>query len=216
MLKVKYRESVYVLFIALILLSIQAKAHFFQGIGIMAGLNMNNQRWQIDTLPYNKNQKFTFRPNASLFVEYLNHEYIRVVTEFQYSMEGSKSRLTNKSINLNYAGFNNYLKLRQELYDVTPYFLIGPKAKYLISQSGTADSFRPIHFSMYAAVGIELLYYRPWLILTEIGYDHDINRALNNTFFKATNKTIAVRVGLKYQIEKKAKGCLRGPSIPIQ
>jgi hypothetical protein len=158
-------------------------AQFFQGVGIMAGANLSNQRWQIDTIDYNKNQKYKFGFNGSLFVEYINHEYVRMITEAQYFQEGSKSKVTGSSIKTDYACFNNFLKLRQELYDVTPYFLIGPKFKYLIAQGGIAG-FKAMHFSMYTAIGMEFLYKRPWIFLAELGYDHDINRALKQEFLR--------------------------------
>lgn len=188
-------------------------AQFFQGVGITLGANMSNQRWQIDSLNYNKNQKFKFGLNGSVFVEYINHEYVRMITEVQYSQEGSKSRLGFGTIKNNYVSFNNFLKLRQELYDVTPYFLIGPKFKYLLGESGFTG-FRPMHFSMYAGIGMEFLYKRPWIFFVEAGYDHDINRAFKSEFVAITDKTISIRVGLKYQIEKKSKGCRTGGFRP--
>jgi hypothetical protein len=200
-------------FFYIILFLNEGKAQFFQGVGLTLGANMSNQRWQIDTLEYNKNQKFKFGFNGSLFVEYINHEYVRMITEIQYFQEGSKSKLTGNTIKTDYACFNNFLKLRQELYDVTPYFLIGPKFKYIVGQSGIAG-FRPMHFSMYAGVGMEFLYKRPWIFLVEAGYDHDINRALKQEFMAITNKTISLRVGVKYQIEKKVKGCRTGGFRP--
>ncbi len=71
-----------------------------------------------------------------------------------------------------------------------------------------------MHFSMYAGIGMEFLYKRPWIFFVEAGYDHDINRALKQEFIAITNKTICLRVGLKYQIEKKAKGCRTGGFRP--
>lgn len=203
----------YVVFSLFLCSLTDAKAQFFQGVGLTLGGNMSNQRWQIDTIDYNKNQKFKFGFNGSLFVEYINHEYIRMITEVQYFQEGSKSKLTGDKIKTDYACFNNFLKLRQELYDVTPYFLMGPKFKYIVGQSGFAG-FRPMHFSMYAGIGMEFLYKRPWIFFVEAGYDHDINRALKQEFVAITNKTISLRVGLKYQIKKKAKGCRTGGFRP--
>ncbi len=191
----------------------EAKAQFFQGVGITLGANMSNQRWQIDTINYNKNQNFLFGFSGSLFVEYINHQYVRMITEVQYFQEGSKSKFLNNTIKTDYACFNNFLKLRQELYDVTPYFLIGPKFKYLMGQSGIAG-FKQMHLSMYAGIGMEFLYKRPWIFFVETGYDHDINRALKQEFIAITNKTICLRVGLKYQIEKKVKSCRTGGFRP--
>jgi hypothetical protein len=191
----------------------EAKAQFFQGVGITLGANMSNQRWQIDTINYNKNQNFLFGFSGSLFVEYINHQYVRMITEVQYFQEGSKSKFLNNTIKTDYACFNNFLKLRQELYDVTPYFLIGPKFKYLMGQSGIAG-FKQMHLSMYAGIGMEFLYKRPWIFFVETGYDHDINRALKQEFIAITNKTICLRIGLKYQIEKKVKSCRTGGFRP--
>lgn len=210
-----YTQSIiaFCILLSSILWSNNSKAQFFQGVGLTLGANMSNQRWQIDTLDYNKNQKFKFGFSGSLFVEYINHEYVRMITEVQYFQEGSKSKITGNTIKTDYACFNNFLKLRQELYDVTPYFLIGPKFKYIVAQGGFAG-FRAMHFSMYAGVGMEFLYKRPWIFLAEVGYDHDINRALKQEFVAITNKTIGLRVGVKYQIEKKVKGCKTGGFRP--
>ncbi len=198
--------------ISLVILN-EAKAQFFQGIGVTLGANMSNQRWQIDTINYNKNQNFLFGFSGSFFVEYINHQYVRMITEVQYFQEGSKSKFLNNTIKTDYACFNNFLKLRQELYDVTPYFLIGPKFKYLMGQSGIGG-FKQMHLSMYAGIGMEFLYKRPWIFFVETGYDHDINRALKQEFIAITNKTICLRIGLKYQIEKKVKSCRTGGFRP--
>ena len=47
-----------------------------------------------------------------------------------------------------------------------------------------------------------------------VANDHDINRALKQEFIAITNKTICLRVGLKYQIEKKVKSCRTGGFRP--
>jgi hypothetical protein len=71
-----------------------------------------------------------------------------------------------------------------------------------------------MHFSMYAGIGMEFLYKKPWIFIAELGYDHDINRALKQEFIAITNKTICLRLGIKYQIKKKAKGCRTGGFRP--
>ncbi len=185
---------------------LKARAQFFQGVGLTLGGNLSNQRWQLDSIHYNKNQSYKFGGHVGLFVEYMRHDYMRMITELQYFQEGSNSKISRNTVSTNYFCFNNFFKLRQELYDVTPYFLIGPKLKYLYTENGVSG-FKPIHLSMYAGVGFEFLYHRPWLYILEIGYDHDIDRALSQTAFQITNKTICIKAGIKFQIEKKVKGC---------
>lgn len=209
----KHTGLIIIICFSLCLIQTKVNAQFFQGIGLTLGANMSNQRWQVDSINYNKNQKFKFGFNGSIFVEYINHEYIRMITEVQYFQEGSKSRFNGSTIKTDYACFNNMLKLRQELYDVTPYFLIGPKFKYLVGSAGIGG-FRSMHFSMYSGIGMEFLYKRPWIFLAEIGYDHDIYRALKQEMIAITNKTISLRVGIKFQIEKKVKGCRTGGFRP--
>jgi hypothetical protein len=211
MKKVKH-DSILLLIVAACFLSIDTNAQFFKGIGLVAGANYSNQRFLVDTLNYNQNQKGIFGFNAGIFVEYLNHEYVRLITEVQYFSEGSHSTLFNSQNKTAYYCVNQLLKLRQELYDVTPYLVIGPKVELL--QGAAIPGFKQLHFAAYGAIGMEFLYKKPWIYFAEIGYQRDIDKALVLDRFEVTNKAYVVRIGLKYEFQKKSKSCRTGGSLP--
>lgn len=203
----------------------QCVAQFIQGYGLMGGGTLARQKWKFYE-PANDviKQKWKLGWNVSGFVEYINHKYIRGISEIEYNRKGCIERfpIPDQRHKENFLTWNNYLKLRQELYDVTPYFLIGPRVEYLLSSTGT--TFNKLNFSWSFGPGIEILKFDPWVIMFDYQYNPPIANAFKGpgyypagtgtsingtTVFFATNPDLRIRdrahqlrVGIKWVIHK--------------
>ena len=181
------------------------QAQFFKGVGVMAGPGMAWQKWKVDSLNKTVRGKMALKFHAALFAEMVDHPYFRYQTEFQWVMKGSRQAPVLDNVSLQYFSWGNYFKLRQELYDVTPYILLGPKIDYLLASNLTG--FRRFHPAFYSAIGIEFLYTRPWILLAEAGIENDLFLSYKQYPLKARNNLLLLRLGIKREIKKKVKGC---------
>ncbi len=186
----------------------QLSAQFFKGFGATIGGTASWQKWKDVESGASGKGKIIFGGNGALFAEMIDHEYYRWQTEFQWIMKGSKRNMVAPRVNLQYLSWGNFLKLRQELYDVTPYLLVGPKIEYLLNSN--YGGFKLLHPVLFSALGMEFLYKRPFIWLVEVGYDWDMMPALKTDKYQAKNNALILRAGVKWEIKKKARGC--GPS----
>jgi len=184
------------------------QAQFIKGFGLTLGGTASWQKWKDQETGKTARGKFIFGGNGAVFAEMIDHEYYRWQSEIQFMMKGSKRTMAADRVNLQYLCWGNYLKLRQELYDVTPYLLLGPKVEYLLNTS--FPGFKQIHPVLFSALGMEFLYNRPFIWLVELGYDWDISPAMNTEKYRVKNNALILRAGIKWEIKKKARGC--GPS----
>lgn len=201
-------RTIFFIFCLIVFQTNLSRAQFFKGVGATLGGTASWQKWKDLESGASGRGRFIFGGNGALFAEMIDHEYYRWQTEFQWVMKGSKRTLGSPRVNLQYLGWGNYLKLRQELYDVTPYLLIGPKVEYLLSDN--FGGFKQFHPTLFSALGMEFLYKRPFIWLIEAGYDWDITPALQSDKYKVKNHALLLRAGIKWEIKKKARGC--GPS----
>jgi len=188
-------------------------AQFFNGYGLSAGILYGNHRTLVNLDPaFSKNMKWRWGWHAAAFLEYGGGEYLRFQTEAQWFRSGAYSTWWHQPVPTRHAVLGQYLKLRQELYDVTPYVLIGPRLEYLFF-SGYAG-FRQIHFGAYGALGIELLYKRPLIFFAEAGRTQDISPSYHIDPVRVYSKTWLLRVGIKREIAKKGAACRSGGLRP--
>ncbi len=189
--------------VVIVLLALQSKAQFLNSIGITAGVSAGNQKFAFfDPLSVSR-KKYIFGYNGSVFAEFFSGDYARWVSEFQYDEKGSvdkqpEAKYTNK---LKYICWNNYLKLRYEMYSIIPYILIGPKLEYDLAQGTTS----PV--SAAAGAGIEFVSYGNFKFFTEAFYNPDIMYAYKRTGLGILNKNIELRIGLKYQFGSRKESC---------
>ena len=185
--------------------AIVANAQFIKGFGASAGATFSRQKWKATNPDFVSQKKYIAGLNSALFVEYIDHKYYRMVSELQYNMKGARESIdTLKGVRYraNYLSFNNFFKIRQELYDVTPYALAGPRLEFLLNSN--LASMRKVHLTASAGVGMEFLYTRPWIIFAEIHYNPDAMKALQITDFGIRQNAWEIRVGLKYERKRKA------------
>lgn len=188
------------------LMAAPAEAQLVSGVGLMGGVTYSRQKWFIQEPSEKLKQKYVLRYNGEAFMEWFSHDYIRMVTELQYNMKGTKERTTGEKFKLDYFAFNNYLKLRQELYAIIPYVLIGPRAEYTFKSNETGS--QKIHFGWSAGAGFETVSFGSLSFITEAHYNPDISKAGKNAVFGPStydykNRAWELRVGVKFNIRKK-------------
>ena len=110
------------LLILITLLSLQATAQTFNSIAITAGVPAANQKFLYKDPVALSNKSYVFGYNASIFGEFFTRDYVRWVTEIQYNQKGSldKQPDANYANQLQYVSWNNYIKVRYELYSIIP------------------------------------------------------------------------------------------------
>jgi len=200
---------------AIILISIgnQCKAQFLNSIGLTAGVSAGNQKFYFsDPISISK-KKYMFGYNGSMFAEFFSADYARWVTEIQFNTKGSVDKQPEKNYpnKLQYLCWNNYLKLRYEMYRIIPYILVGPRLEYPLSQGTSSPpitgKFRPLHVSAAAGVGIEFISYSNFKFFIEGFYNPDIMFAYKLTDLGVKNNNIELRIGLKYQFGGRKETC---------
>jgi hypothetical protein len=203
--QMRYLNLLFILLLILLLNSLETKAQFIKGFGATAGATFSKHKWFLGNPEISAKKKYIAGGNASGFIEYIDHKYYRMISELQYNMKGAREKIDSLSgtrYRANYISFNNFFKIRQELYDVTPYALAGPRVEFLLNSS--ISGMRPVHITASGGVGMEFLYTRPWIIFAEIQYNPDVMKARNADLLKIRQNAWEIRVGLKYERKKKA------------
>ena len=199
-----------ILFILFVISILFSNAQTLNSIGITVGGTAANQKFKFHEPPFsNPNKKYVFGFNASVFGEFFSHDYTRWVTEIQYNQKGSvdKQPEANYANSLQYFSWNNYLKIRYEMYSIIPYVMIGPRLDYNLTQVTTSPAitgkFLPLHLSIAAGGGLEFVSYSNFKFFVEAFYNPDIMPAYISAPLHVNNKAIELRVGLKYEFGKK-------------
>lgn len=186
-------------FLLITLASVQGKAQFYQGFGVMGGLTLGHQRWfmqQTDGSDAIARTKRLLRFNGEIFAEFLPYDNIRWVTEAQFNMKGTKTDgfgNTQKWTN-NIIAWNNYLKIRQETYNFIPYVLFGPRLEYTLS---SPQDFSKFHVTGSVGAGTEIVSFGPVKFLTELHYVPDFTRSFQSAPLDIKQKVWELRVGIK-------------------
>jgi hypothetical protein len=174
-------------------------------VGIGAG---NQKFFYHDPLALSR-KKYIVGFNASVFGEFFSHDNIRWVTEIQYDQKGSIDKRPEGSYgnSLQYLSWNNYAKIRYEMYSIIPYIMIGPKLEYRLSQAESSPdaqgAFKPLHVSAALGGGLEFVSYSNFKFLVEAFYNPDVSAAYVSAPLHVKNKNIELRVGVKYEFGRK-------------
>lgn len=183
---------------------------FFQGIGLTAGVTKAKQKWFVEmpdasTSTIKKNNIIGF--NGSLRAEFINSEYIRWVTEFQFNQKGCKDKTDSATFRnrLNYICWNNFLKFQFETYPGYPYLLMGPRVEYTLTQATKSPTitgdFNKLNFSWSVGVGFEKIVYGYFKPFIEIHYNPDtpFYYAYESPPLDIRNRAWELRIGLIYR-----------------
>ena len=202
-----------ILIFLILLFSTQSKAQFLNSIGITGGVSAGNQKFYFYDPNSISRKKYVFGFNGSVFAEFFSHDYARWVTEIQYNQKGSidKQAEGNYANKLHYICWNNYLKLRYEMYSIIPYVLIGPRLEYNLIQSTSSPvitgKFLPLHISSAFGGGVEFVSYTNFKFFVEAFYNPDAMPAHIQPGLHIKNKNFELRVGLKYEFGGQQEKC---------
>jgi hypothetical protein len=206
------------LILPIILIALSGQAQFVNAIGITAGVSASKQNFYFVKPDAIAKKQFKLGVNGSVFVEFFSHKYVRWVSEIQYNEKGSVDRqpaakFKNK---LSYVCWNNYLKLRYEMFNIIPYLLAGPRLEYKIIQKTTSppitSGFVPLHLSAAVGAGVEFVSYGNIKFFVEGFYNPDLKKynvamAYLTPPLNIQNINIELRVGLKYQFRNRGEEC---------
>ncbi len=197
----------------IISVAFQCEAQFLNSIGITAGVSAGNQKFYfIDPLSISK-KKYVFGYNGGVFAEFFSDDYARWISEIQYNQKGSVDKQPggNYPNKLQYICWNNYLKLRYEMYRIIPYLLVGPRLEYKLAQGTTSPEitgkFLPLHISAAGGAGVEFISYSNFKFFIEGFYNPDVMFAYKRSALGVKNKNIELRIGLKYQFGGRKETC---------
>jgi hypothetical protein len=200
--------------IAIIILSVlQGRAQFLNSIGVTIGATAANQKFKYHEPLSVSRKSYIFGFNASVFLECLSHDNVRWVTEIQYNQKGSADNRPGVTYpnELQYLSWNNYLKIRYEMYRIIPYVLVGPRLDYTLSQGTTSPEiggpFLPLHVSAAVGGGLEFVSFTNFKFFVEGFYNPDIMPAYIAPDLHINNKDFELRVGLKYEFAGRKESC---------
>lgn len=212
-LQENYMKNLF-LIIVIVFGTFQAEAQFLNSIGITAGGSLGNQKFYFSDPLSVSRKKYIIGINGSVFAEFFSGDYARWVSEIQYNEKGSKDRQPEADYynKLQYICWNNYLKLRYEMYRIIPYILVGPRLEYNLSQGTTSPAvtgkFLPLHVSAAGGGGIEFVSYSNFKFFVEGFYNPDIIMpAYKVTGLEVRNTNIELRIGLKMELTGKKETC---------
>ena len=199
-----------VLMLIICLVGLTSYAQFLNSIGITAGVSAGNQKFHFkDPLSIDR-KKYIIGGNASIFAEFFSHDHVRWLTEFQFNQKGSKDKRGDIVYrnSLNYISWNNYLKLRYEMYSIIPYIMVGPRLDYNLSQGTQSPEivgkFLPLHLSIAVGGGVELVTYGNFKPFIEAFYNPDVMPAYMSPNLHILNKNFELRIGLKMEFASKS------------
>lgn len=187
------------------------QAQFLNSIGITGGVSYSTQKFLFRDPDAILRKKYKWGFNGSVFAEFFSHDYVRWVSEIQYNQKGSKDKQADTTYRnrLQYLDWNNYLKIRYELFAIIPYVLIGPRLEYNLTQRMQSPEvthrFLKLHVSPAVGAGVEFVSYGQIKFFVEGFYNPDfpIQDAYIQPELHIRNINFELRVGLKYEFLSK-------------
>ena len=190
--------------------ALPASGQFFQGIGITAGVTKAKQKWFFQ-MPDESRQilkkKNIIGFNGSVRAEFINSDYVRWVTEFQFNQKGCKDKTDSATFRnrLNYICWNNFLKFQVETYPGFWYLMLGPRVEYNITQAtkspAVTGAFGKLNFSWGPAIGFEKIVFSNFKPFIELHYNPDtpFYYAYSNAPLDIRNRAWELRIGIIYR-----------------
>ena len=193
-----------------LLSTVYCSGQFFQGIGITGGITLAKQKWFLnnpDGSTSIEKKKNIFGFNGSVRAEFINSDYVRWVTEFEYDQKGCKDKTGSSTYRdrLNYICWNNFLKLQYKTFEGFPYLLMGPRVEYKFTQAtgspAIIGAFQQFNFSWSVGAGFEKIVYSYFKPFIEVHYNPDtpFYYAYNTSPLDARNRAWEIRIGIIYR-----------------
>lgn len=202
-----------IILLSLVCFSVKANAQFVSALGITLGASASKQNFYVQNPEEKLKKNYRYGFNGSMFAEFFSYKYSRWISEVMYNQKGSIDKIddSNYQNKLSYVSWNNYLKIRYELFHFIPYILVGPRLEYKLLQKMESppivSKFSLLHVSAAVGAGIEFISYGNIKFLVEAYYNPDINKYNVTTGYvtdplRVQNINIELRVGLKYVFTK--------------
>ena len=182
------------------------------GFGIMGGPTLARHKFHLPLINQDLKTKYLMGFNACAFAEFGHNDYLRWQTEIQYNKKGSHDKVGGDFKNkLGYLCWNNFLKVRIENFFGIPYFLLGARFEYLLSQKiqspTITSSFYKFHGSPSIGAGWEFTVFSSFKPIVEAHYNPDIKLlAYKSSTLEAFNRPWELRIGLKYVFVNTSNG----------
>lgn len=202
-----------VIYLLFLLSGLPVKAQLINSVGITGGVSYGNQKFLFRDPTSISRKKYMLGYNGSIFAECFNNDFARWVTEIQYNQKGSvdKQSTGNYSNKLHYLSWNNYLKLRYEMYSIIPYIMFGPRLEYNLIQATSSPAitgkFLPLHLSAAFGGGTEFVSFTNLKFFVEAFYNPDMMPAYIRPELHVKNKNFELRLGLKYEFKEQKESC---------
>ena len=198
------RDGFVAVLLAMTVLSFNAKAQFFNSWGIMGGGTLAKQKWEFSEPDVTQKKKNIIGFNVEVFAEFFTHENFTWRTEIEYNKKGCLDKDSGNFKNkLSYLSWNNFIKIRTELFGGTPYLLLGPKLEYLLSQGTSSPpitgNFNKFQLSPDAGLGWEFVVFTNVKPFLELHYNPDIGlNAYKKDNLAIKNRAWELRIGLRF------------------
>jgi hypothetical protein len=177
-------------------------AQFISSYGVSGGITRSNQIWTNVNMDPRNRQGHLWGGNGSFLVEFFGHPVFSWRSEIQLNQKGSRYSEANGEVTnrLNYACFNNFLKLTAEGYNASAYILGGPRIEYMYTGWGNK-----LHGSISAGFGFDFNVYEPLIIFTEFHYNPDIRPFPVHEHDQARiyNTAWEIRIGFRKKLKKR-------------
>lgn len=190
-----------------------ANAQFVNGLGFMPGVTFSNQKLTDAAADTTSAKKYVLGFSGTFFMEFFEHKYLRWQSELQYSQKGAKQEFPNGDLTnkLQYASWNNYLKVRYEMLRIIPFVLVGARLEYKLAQDiellEFTDKFEALHGSFAVGGGVEFVSFGNIKFIADVIYNPDFTNAYSSGPFTAKNNNFEARLGLKYQFKRASGAC---------
>ena len=160
--------------------------------------------------------------NIGVFAEWLNSQYLSIVTEINYNQRGFIEEMSEENnagvfiqrvkanTRLDYLSIPLFAKLQLPLNGMIPYIVAGPRIDFLLNRSvgvfrfswATAESplakeYRSQSVGGTIGLGIETDQLAPLPIFLEVHYDFDVTNSAREIPMEVYNNSIDVSVGVK-------------------
>lgn len=204
--------------LTLVLLTLtDVHAQVIKGWGLKGGVTKANQHWVFSEIEYEPDWHDEIGATLGLFAEFADHNYFGLGAEVAFTQKGmqDKQPVTTSSPEptgafiisdngLDYLSFNLYGKLQAGRKSVRPYVLAGPRLDVLLNKRVA-----PFYDEVYAELkntvpgfsvggGLEFDTRAGFSVLAEARYNRDFSPSLVLDTLTIKNKSLDVRLGLKF------------------
>lgn len=137
--------KVKLLFIGLLLLSVESYSQIVDRITVNTGVSSSNLKWVYEGDAASFYPDMQYPSLLGYFnkvdLEYFEYKHYNLTTGFGFYQKGSQFINRAYELHLNYLTFDAMLKLKYKIKKVLPHFVVGPRFDYLVNHSKEFNEF---------------------------------------------------------------------------